>query len=279
VRAGACFAFVCASAVAVHASVITVTNANDTGPGSLRQALADAHDGDTITFAVTGTIGLTGGELMIDKSVTINGPGSDNVTVDGNHATRVFHVSGSVTVTISDLTIANGVGDNGGGVYNDGGNGSATLTIIDSTITGNGVGGGQAAGGGIYNNDQFGSATLTIINSTISGNSAIGQFELAGAGGGIAGGGTILNSTIAGNHAALHGGGISGGGTITNCTIRNNSAGGGQNNRPGTGGGIDGGGTITNCTISGNSVFGNSFKGAGAAVVSTALARRSSIAP
>jgi len=69
---------------------------------------------------------------------------------------------------------------------------------------------------------------------------------------------------IAGNHAALHGGGISGGGSITNCTIRNNSAGGGQNNRPGTGGGIDGGGTITNCTISGNSVFGNSLKGAGA---------------
>ena len=43
------------------ANVITVTNTNDSGPGSLRQALADANDGDTINFAVTGTIGLTTG--------------------------------------------------------------------------------------------------------------------------------------------------------------------------------------------------------------------------
>jgi hypothetical protein len=255
-----CLSVLCLAPWSIRAATITVTNTNDSGPGSLRQVLADAHDGDTITFAVTGTIGLTSGELMIDKSVTINGPVSDNVTVAGNHATRVFHVSGNVTVTISDLTITNGVSDNGGGIYNDGGNGSATLTIIHSTITGNGAGGSNAAGGGICNS---GDATLTIINSTISGNLAIGAFELAGGGGGIAGGGTILNSTISGNHAALHGGGISGGGTITNCTIRNNSAGGGQNNRPGRGGGIEGGGTITNCTISGNSVFGNPFKGPG----------------
>jgi hypothetical protein len=273
-----------------------VTNTNDSGPGSLRQALADANDGETINFdaALKGqSIDLTTAELVIDKSVTITGPGPDMLAVSGSFlAFRVLHVMPSRTVNIQGLTITSGfphfdvgggilndhavltlrscsVANNtasygGGGIYNDGGNGSATLTIIDSTITSNGAGGGSAAGGGIYNNDQFGSATLTIINSTISGNSAIGEFELAGAGGGIAGGGTILNSTIAGNHAALHGGGIAGGGTITDCTIRNNSAGGGQNNRPGTGGGIDGGGTITNCTISGNSVFGNSFKGAGA---------------
>jgi hypothetical protein len=31
-------------------ATITVTNGNDSGPGSLRQAIADASSGDTITF-------------------------------------------------------------------------------------------------------------------------------------------------------------------------------------------------------------------------------------
>jgi len=47
----------------------------------LRQALVDANDGDTINFAVTGTINLTSGELVIDKSITIAGPGSDQLAV------------------------------------------------------------------------------------------------------------------------------------------------------------------------------------------------------
>ena len=282
-----------AEAISVHAATITVTNTNDSGTGSLRQALADANDGDAITFAVVGTVGLTSGELVIDKNVTITGPGPDMLAVSGSfNAFRVFHVMPGRKVNMQGLTITMGfphfdvgggilndhavltltncsVATNmasygGGGIYNDGRNGSAILSISDSTITGNGVGGGFVSGGGIFNNDENGSATLTIISSTISGNSAVGEFELSGGGGGIAGGGTIINSTIAGNHAALQGGGIAGGGTIMNCVITNNSAGGGQNYRPGTGGGIAGGGTITNCTISGNSVYGNSFKGPGA---------------
>jgi hypothetical protein len=56
----------------------TVTNTNDSAPGSLRQALADANDGDTINFdpALNGrNIGLITAELVIDKNVNINGPG------------------------------------------------------------------------------------------------------------------------------------------------------------------------------------------------------------
>ena len=74
--AGICLALICAVAISVHADIITVTNTNDSGPGSLRQALAVANDNDTITFAVTGTIGLTSGELVLNNSITISGPGA-----------------------------------------------------------------------------------------------------------------------------------------------------------------------------------------------------------
>ena len=62
------------SVIHLQATTITVTNTNDSGPGSLRQALANANNGDTINFAVTRTIFLTSGELLVDKTVTISGP-------------------------------------------------------------------------------------------------------------------------------------------------------------------------------------------------------------
>src|SRR6266496_133247 len=101
-------ALFCAVAIPAHAATITVTNTNDSGAGSLRQALADANNGDTITFAVTGTIGLTSGELLINRSITISGPGADNLAVNGNATHRVFYIAPGNTVTISGLTITNG---------------------------------------------------------------------------------------------------------------------------------------------------------------------------
>ena len=82
----------CAVVIPTHATTITVTNTNDSGPGSLRQALADAIDGDTVTFAVTGTITLTSGGLVIDKDVTISGPGADQLSIDGNQGDLCFGV-------------------------------------------------------------------------------------------------------------------------------------------------------------------------------------------
>jgi len=74
----------CLHAVTVHADIITVTNTNDSGPDSLRQALSVANDGDTIDFAVNGTITLTSGELLVNDSIMISGPGTANLAVDGN---------------------------------------------------------------------------------------------------------------------------------------------------------------------------------------------------
>src|SRR6266478_2728539 len=70
---------------ALPASIIVVTNTNDSGPGSLRDALVVANDGDTIdATGVSGTILLTSDELQISHSVTINGPGAGMLAVNGN---------------------------------------------------------------------------------------------------------------------------------------------------------------------------------------------------
>ena len=148
-------------------NVITVTNTNDNGPGSLRQALADAGQGDTIDFAVTGSIGLTSGELLVAASITISGPGAKNLAVNGNNQSRVFHITSGQTVTISGLTIING-----GGIYND----HAVLTLSNCVITGNSAA--LNIGGGIHNDGtNVGRATLQINNSIITNNSGGGIYN------------------------------------------------------------------------------------------------------
>src|SRR6266545_3714380 len=217
-----------ASVQSIHATTITVINTNDSGSGSLRQALSDANNGDTIDFdsSLEGQIiTLTSGQLLVNRSVGISGLGADNLTVDGNANDRVFYINPNNTVTISGLTITNGVvvGD-GAGIYND----RATLTVTNCTISGN-------SGGGIFNYGFSGSgtATLTITNCTVSGNSGggIDNYGSYGAGATL----TITNSTVSGNSAG-YGGGIrnrgqgddfSGGSatlTVTNSTLSGNSA-------------------------------------------------------
>src|SRR6476646_3821538 len=195
-----CLSALCIIALSTQAATITVTNTNDSGTGSLRQALADAVDGDTINFnsSLNGqTITLTSGELLVDKSVTISGPGANTLAVDANHTSRVFYIASGTDVTISGLTITNGSAPSpqfGGGIYND----HATLTLSSCTISGNAAN--QGVGGGIFN-DQ---ATLTVLNSTLSGNSAA-------SGGGIYSEGQldgsatleVVNSTLSGNWATF----------------------------------------------------------------------------
>ena len=132
-------------------ATITVVNTNDNGTGSLRQALADAVDGDTINFnsSLNGqTIRLTSGELLVDKRVTISGPGANALAVDAKHTSRVFYIASGTDITISGLTISNGSAPShqfGGGIYND----HATLTLSSCTISGNAAN--QGGGGGIFN--------------------------------------------------------------------------------------------------------------------------------
>jgi hypothetical protein len=202
---------VCVLTISGHATTIIVSNTNDNGPGSLRQALAIANDGDTIdATGISGVITLTTGVLIVDKNVTIDGAGADVLAVDGNAVSAVFQVISTGPVTISDLTITNGQGNFGGGILN---NTAASLTIVNSTIRGNIA----PFGGGIYNG-----AGLTIVNSTLSGNMASSE----GAGIYNAATLTISNSTLSGNAAHGSGGACINGGTllIINSTLSGNSA-------------------------------------------------------
>src|SRR5437588_8994631 len=152
------------------AHTITVTSTADSGAGTLRDALASAANGDTIdTSSLTGTILLTSGELLVNNSVTILGPGPANLAVNGNAASRVFHIAPSNTVTIASLTITNGSADAGGGTYT----GPGALTVSNCTLSGNSATNGR--GGGNYNYGNAGSATLTVSSSTLSSNSASGS--------------------------------------------------------------------------------------------------------
>jgi Chlamydia polymorphic membrane protein (Chlamydia_PMP) repeat len=225
-----CLSALCLIALSTHAATITVTNTNDSGAGSLRQAIADANENDTIDFSVSGTITLTTGHLEVRKNLTISGPGAANLAVDGNGSSRVFFINSifvSKIVSISGLTITNGTASGfypglyGGGIYNN----RATLTLSNCTVSGNSA---TYDGGGIFNDH----GALTVSNSTVSGNSC-SQY-----GGGIYNDAlvtgatvTITNSTLSGNSAPCCGGGIFNEGfsgpatvTITNSTLSGNSA-------------------------------------------------------
>jgi len=152
-----------ATTMQAHAATITVTNTNDSGPGSLRQALANANNGDRINFAVTGTITLTSGGLVVTKNVTISGPGANQLSIDGNQATLVFGVFPQRTVSISGLSITNGQY----GIWNEQG----TLTVSNCVSSGNSF-------TGLYNHGGYDvGASVTIANSVISNNSGTGAIN------------------------------------------------------------------------------------------------------
>src|SRR6184192_4524588 len=169
-----CLSALCLAALSAEAATITVINKSDSGPGSLRQALTDAHNEDTINFdsSLNGqTITLTSGELVVNKIVSINGPGPNNLAVDANHASRVFHVSDGASAGISGLSIINGSASGlyGGGIYND----HSTVSVINCTLSGNSADAPTGGGGGIYNDASYGTASLWVLNCTLSGNSAV----------------------------------------------------------------------------------------------------------
>jgi hypothetical protein len=229
----------------------TVTNCNDSGPGTLRQAVLDATSHEVVTFTTSlscHTITLAS-TIDIAHDVTIDGPGPSSMSVSGNGAVGVFHIESDVTVAISGLTIEKGSAPNGGGIFNDG-----RMTVSDSSLSDNSA---TTGGGAIWSNgsvevtdstlsensaDYYGGAiysasngALSVTDSSLSDNSAT-SFEINypgyAYGGGIAayGTATVANTTLDGNRAASFGGGSGGGGiyvggtmSVTDTTVSGNS--------------------------------------------------------
>lgn len=103
----------------VEAAIRTVTDASDNpaspAPGSLRGVIQAADPDDTIEFApgVSGTILLGGAELLIDKNLTIAGPGAASLAISGNGASRIFRINWGKVVSVSGLTIRDGQAPHG----------------------------------------------------------------------------------------------------------------------------------------------------------------------
>lgn len=177
----------------------TVTNTNDSGAGSLRQAIATATTGDRIHFdsSLSGQTLTVLTRLPLTKNLTIDGTALETaLTIDGNHATQLFAVHEGTTATITGFTLANANANFGGAIYNQG-----TLTITRVTFVDN-----QALqGGAIYN-----IGSLTVENSTFHGNAAFNGGALSNLSPA-----TMRNSTLIANSSFNPGGGIDNAGELT----------------------------------------------------------------
>jgi len=244
-----------------YAATFAVTKTADTNDGacdadcSLREAIIAANSNpghDTITIpSGTYTLTIAGtneeaaatGDLDITSDMTITGAGAATTIIDGGGLDRVLQIIGTITVSISDLTISNGQSEfavDGGGIYNSGGK----ATLANSIVSGN-LSRGQA--GGIYNPS---SGIMTVTNSSIVNNSA--RFQRAGFHNlGVA---TLISTTVSENTTFGFCGGIcNSGGTLAlvNSTVVSNTT-------SGQGGGIlnENGGTmtLTNTSVISNAV-------------------------
>ncbi len=253
-------------------ATFAVSNTNNAGAGSLRQAIVDANaaaGADTISFTGTladqtpDTITLTTGQLTITDALVIDGPGAALLTINANNASRAFQIAPDVDATIANITIANGrASDVGGAIVNSG-----SLAVVNTTFNNNvsvQVGGAIANFGGmLINGGTFTSNRANIHGGAIynaggleARNSNFNTNQATNNGGGIYNETnaslTIDNDFFSRNTAGTDGGGIynRGGATVSILTtvIADGSAG-------RLGGGIANFGTITsidNSLIRGN---------------------------
>ncbi|MGH2449660.1 MAG: CSLREA domain-containing protein, partial [Chloroflexota bacterium] len=261
-------------------------------PCSLREAVQYfiEHSGDTVnvyipsgTYHLTSALNVSG---YANGTLNLNGASESRVVIDAQGTSRAFVISGSISVTMRNLTIENGYvsANNGGGIQQNG----AALSLTSVTVTGSVAYNGN--GGGMFlapaNTD-----TLTAV--TVDGNGATNGGGIYVASGTVdMAGGTVENNiactaVVGGNNigcipngAASKGGGIQNGAklNITSATIKDNWAGlPGYGN--GYGAGIENEGTLTvdKSTISGNDAFDGTSSGHGGGVENNGSAVSASI--
>lgn len=255
------FLFIPMFPIPSFSATLGVINTNDSGPGSLREVVETlAQDGDEIIFNIPSApphnIILTSGQITVSNSITIKGPGNDELTIDGSANERIFQIlsaSSDIDVSISGMRLTNGLDSGGGAIRN-----YESLTLTDVVIIDNhsltGLGGGGILnsgdvlrlvnsalfenfsnfGGGIVNRPG---GTLILEFSAIALNGALVQPTSTGGGIHNAGDLIISNSSIAQNIASATGGGINNTGSMEihqsaiALNFANSSGGGGINNR------------------------------------------------
>lgn len=217
---------------------MVITDANS-GVGSLRQLLADTATGGTVLFSPSyfsqpRTIFLASA-LVVNRTLTIQGPGAALVTLDGGNLDRVLKVDAPATLTLRGVRLTRGnpgAGNSGGGVLVNGGALSAVDVVIDNS-RGN-------QGGCIYNN-----GSLTLIRARLSGCQAGFGAGLLNEGGKTA---NVYDTVIENNISSGGAGGVGNNGSmlLERVTLAGNSAtfGGGMINATTA--------TLYNVTLSGN---------------------------
>jgi hypothetical protein len=226
-------------------STFTVTNLLDCGPGSLRAGIQSNYPTITFCQGLTGTISLTS-ELLINRCVTIVGPGASQISISGNNSVRDFEIA-SGQVAISGLTITGGkaTANDGGGILIDSG---ASLSASQVAVTANFASadclGNFGSGGGIENDGCLSVCNSVFTNNVACGGSSTDPITEGSAGGAIDSQGPSL--------------------FVTGSTFSNNNASG-----PATGTGEANGGaintssstTIACSTFTGNSALGRTTNG------------------
>jgi len=233
-------------------AVFTVNSTADPGDGTcnvsectLREAVATAGSGDLVRFSAlfdaVQIITLINGEMLVNKELTVQGPGADRLTISGNNTSRVFRVGGAGTLALTGLALRDGrAADVGGAVVSDGNLFLRQVEVSNSTagagFNGGGLyiagGAGMVAASSIHDNRASNGAGIEVINAdaTID-NSTIANNTASGSGGGVRlvsiGGGNaktleLRQSTLARNVAAS-GGGLSvvaNGGVAASANLR-----------------------------------------------------------
>lgn len=218
--------------------VIPVTSLANQGPGTLRDAVAQAQSGDTVRFAVAGQVNVEF-EIALTGGIVIEGLGPGLSRLDGRGLNRIFYVPARDSVWLSGFTLQNGFAnefnqEGGAAIRNQGHVWADNVWFKDNTAI---------YGGAIENVSGNGDTTsLTLRNCTFTGNRATNfRLGLPQSGGAIFttanNNGRCLifaeNCTFFNNEAAISGGALflidKTGGlarvTLRYCTITGNKAG------------------------------------------------------